>query len=997
MRVHRLEVTAFGPFAGTEVIDFGPLNDAGVFLLTGHTGAGKTSILDAICFGLYGAVPGVRDKAKSYRSHHAPEDRAPLVVLEVTLQGRRLRITRHPAWSRPSTRARSGAVEEKARATVEERVGGSWVARSSRADEVGHFVTGLIGLNRDQFCQVVMLAQGEFQTFLRAGGAERQKILESLFGTQRFQAVERWLVEHRREQSRRYQARVDALDIVTARLQEVCSPVTTADDFALPTTASGDCPRLLVAARELATAGERAVRVAAQRLDETMNDSKHTQHAYDEARSTADLRRRYGDAQRRYEELVAADDLVASREHELALARAAEGLLPFVELSGAATAALARATRTVDRVRGGLADISTNGELAAVIKGLDGRVALLQELSSVEQDGDVAQRSMDEATAERIRVGVRLTAVRARLEDVPKRTDDLRQRLDAATSAVAAAAAARRRHPGAELVLSAAVESEALDLQCAALARRRQDEQEATFRLTDVWLKAKEHMLEGVAAELAGRLVEGECCPVCGSDQHPSPAAPTQAHVSAQQESELYAQVDASRQRLRAIELLADDNRVAREHAFTRSQGRSTDEARLIVDDIDAALAAAAGADEKVTALMTQLREVGTAAATDRVTLHELLGDQARLHERVVVLRERIEAGLDRIVAEVGPERRIAPALEVARRQLRRCRTLETAVQEQCHVARAADQASARLATALEDTGFSSSADVLAAALSAPQAATLDSLNRAHAADVEACRRALHDPVLEAAAAGSPPDLTTLEAAALSARIAAAEASGIATAVQRRQTRLEQLLEELAASAAELEPQRAAKELADSVAGLCAGSAADNVTRTALSHYVLASRLTQVVAAANARLAGICSGRYQLGHTLTRGAGDTRGGLGLVVHDAHTDRARDPATLSGGETFYVSLSLALGLADVVTGEAGGVELSTLFVDEGFGGLDDDTREEVLDELDALRSGGRTIGLVSHLSELRARIPAQLHVVAGPHGSACRPVADAGSG
>lgn len=113
------------------------------------------------------------------------------------------------------------------------------------------------------------------------------------------------------------------------------------------------------------------------------------------------------------------------------------------------------------------------------------------------------------------------------------------------------------------------------------------------------------------------------------------------------------------------------------------------------------------------------------------------------------------------------------------------------------------------------------------------------------------------------------------------------------------------------------------------------------------------------------------------------------------MRDTHTDQGRDPATLSGGETFYVSLSLALGLADVVTAEAGGAELSTLFVDEGFGSLDDDTRDEVLDELDALRSGGRTVGLVSHLAELRVRCPVQLHVVASAGGSRCLPVTGTG--
>ena len=144
----------------------------------------------------------------------------------------------------------------------------------------------------------------------------------------------------------------------------------------------------------------------------------------------------------------------------------------------------------------------------------------------------------------------------------------------------------------------------------------------------------------------------------------------------------------------------------------------------------------------------------------------------------------------------------------------------------------------------------------------------------------------------------------------------------------------------------------------------------DNLTKTKLSHYVLAARLEQVVQAANLRLAGICGGRYELEHTLMRGVGDARGGLGLRVLDTYTGVRRDPATLSGGETFYVSLALALGLADLVNNEIGGAELSTLFVDEGFGMLDADTLDEVMDELDALRTGGRSVGLVSHLAELR---------------------------
>ncbi|MGH3507250.1 MAG: SbcC/MukB-like Walker B domain-containing protein, partial [Nocardioidaceae bacterium] len=181
-------------------------------------------------------------------------------------------------------------------------------------------------------------------------------------------------------------------------------------------------------------------------------------------------------------------------------------------------------------------------------------------------------------------------------------------------------------------------------------------------------------------------------------------------------------------------------------------------------------------------------------------------------------------------------------------------------------------------------------------------------------------------------------------------------------------------------------PLQAALDVAGRVATMVAGTARDNEHKTRLSHYVVAARLEQVVEAANVRLRDIGGGRYQLEHSLSRGAGSSRGGLSLVVLDAYTGHKRDPVTLSGGETFYVSLALALGLADLVRAEAGGAELSTLFVDEGFGGLDAETLDEVMDAIDELRAGGRSVALVSHLSELRMRIPTQVQVIRGRSGS-----------
>ncbi len=201
-----------------------------------------------------------------------------------------------------------------------------------------------------------------------------------------------------------------------------------------------------------------------------------------------------------------------------------------------------------------------------------------------------------------------------------------------------------------------------------------------------------------------------------------------------------------------------------------------------------------------------------------------------------------------------------------------------------------------------------------------------------------------------------------------------------------RGRRLRGLAVEMAAALSAWAPVRADLALSVDLAALVEGKHPDNRLQMRLSAYVLAHRLGQVVDAANLRLSTMSDQRYSLVHTGRRGAGETRGGLSLLVRDDWTGDSRDPATLSGGETFVVSLALALGLADVITDEAGGTDLDTLFVDEGFGSLDAETLEDVMDTLDTLRDGGRVVGVVSHVPELQTRIPTQLRVHRGRTGS-----------
>ncbi|HZG03712.1 MAG TPA: SMC family ATPase [Streptomyces sp.] len=997
MRLHRLTVTAFGPFGRTQTVDFDELSAAGLFLLHGPTGAGKTSVLDAVCYALYGGVPGARQGPgqRQLRSDHADPDTRTEVVLDLTVGGRRLEVTRQPEQLRPKKRG-TGLTPEKAQSWLREydAATGTWKALSRSHQEIGEELTHLLGMSREQFCQVVLLPQGDFARFLRAGAEDRAKLLGRLFDTHRFAAVEQHLAEQRTAAQRRVRDADERLLALAHRMRQAAGdPGPGGDPFG--DLSPGD-PGLADTVLEWAALARCAARerrdatAAARRLAETAHAA--AQRHLEEVRELDRRQRRHAAARQRAAALADRAEEHRRDRTRLERARAAETVAPVLDERERAEAELRRATRAEERARadlpGDLAQAPAErlaeleratrqelGALGAARRAEERSARLAAELAALDRDSGSDEELLREteewlAGWETVRAAHQ-RRVDAAAEAAP-RAEQLARRLDTARRRLAAAR--RRDDLTAE---ETAARAELLAAHERALAAKQR------------WLDVRARRLDGIAAELAGELADGTPCMVCGSPDHPDPARPGAEHVDRHAEETALEHhrraEEAHRRAERRLDTVRERLTAAREEAGEAPTAELADEvAALEAGHADARRAAADAADARAAleraereyeSRLAARQEAERRTASRASTRDALLRERAELEEQLA----RARGGAVSVAHRAGELERLAGLLATAAEAATAARDAALRLKE----------ADARLADAAWRAGFDTPQAAADALLTDHEQRTLQHRLDERQAEEAAVAAELADPELADAAALPPAGVAAAETelAAAVARLNAASAAD--TEARGRCAELDRLSARALADARALAPLREHCDRVVRLAGLTAGTSAENERRMRLESYVLAARLEQVAAAASTRLAHMSGGRYTLVHSDARGSGRGRSGLGLHVIDAWTGSERDTATLSGGETFFASLALALGLADVVTEEAGGLRLDTLFIDEGFGSLDDQTLDEVLDVLDSLRERDRSVGIVSHVADLRQRIPVQLEVVKTRTGSAIR--------
>ncbi len=1013
MRLHRLEVTAFGPFSDTAAIDVDALGADGLFLLHGETGAGKTTLLDAVAFALYGRVPGARGEAKRLRCDRADPSTPTRVRLDLTIAGRRMEITRNPEYPRPKARG-TGTTIQKASVTLR------WIgtppegmapANLTRAEEVGQVVVDLLGMSADQFFQVVLLPQGEFARFLRADTAEREVLLERLFDTGRYADLEEWFAEQRRLARSAVESADGVVAQEFARVCEAAGLAATGPE-APPEPADGDASWLTTLRADLAQRAERAAALAdearetrsgaaaalaaGQRRDEAVATvlTLHRERAELAAGQGAhDARVQAIAAAERAASVLAARDAMVAAEgaedaalHAVSAARDAVPVDHRPELGIAGTHELDLDAALFSLTEEGAphvpdSDATVLRAAADLLRDQAGSLRALVGLAGEQQRDEAERGRLAEALAQAERdLG--------RLESTLAAAPTLQAAAEAELAAVRRAAS---RLSGCEDAVATATEVHRAASSLSGLSDALSTAQQRCAESVDVHQRARderqalvERRIAGMAAELAGQLLDGRPCAVCGSAEHPNPAVVGDEQVDP-------AAIEAARIReqqaegaRRTADIAAADARAALAMATAAARGHDADGAQ---SQLDAALAQRDAAREAADRL--PMLEEGARKSADRITeLVEgraaLVGRVGSLHTGVATLQRAIAeranrlsdaaAGFDSVPARRDHLIGIAEGLDAwaaAAEELERCRTALRMARQRCD-------------KVVADAGFPTlAAALLAAALDLPAATAEVARFQQRRLVVET---QLAAPELDVQGPLERLDLDTLRTRAAQADSRADAATAEAHEAARR-------CERVAVAAGRLESAWAARAplaerasrmsaLADVIAGR-----GQNARALSLRSYVLAGKLQQVAAVAGRRLEAMSGGRYSFVHTDERESHGRSGGLGLDILDGYSGLVRPAKTLSGGESFLASLALALGLADVVAAESGGRLLDTIFVDEGFGSLDSDTLDLVMSTLDELRAGGRVVGVVSHVDEMRQRIPSRLRVRKTASGSA----------
>lgn len=1008
-----LSIQAFGPFAGREQIDFTLLGATPLFLINGPTGSGKSSILDAICFALYGQTTGAEREAAQMRCDHADAETLTEVSLDFSLGAKQYRIRRVPLQNRPRLRG-TGFTTHNTEAQLYALDAGaeSRLMVSRSVTEATEAIKQLIGLDVEQFRQVMVLPQGKFRELLLADSKQREAIFGQLFQTSIYKRIEEQLklqansiTQAVAEQRQRIQGVLDSAQLTQET--EIASELTNLQ------------PQLSAALQAKDAA-------AAQQL--------HANQVLEQAKQ---VEQRFATLAQKTSQLQALQALapaINAQQNRLQLALSAQamqaGYAQLQQKQQALSTLNAQISAGTQAVQVATAEHSQAEQQFATAKAahaqVDGYKQQLQELQQYVERVNVWRHSQQQQQAclqaqqqseqqyqasltLQQEFGVELTGIETQCAQMQQ---DL-ARLPAQQHAweISQQQLTQRQH----------LESHSAQLQ--QLMTAEQQGQEVVLAKQAAWLQRQTEARQtewqwhnAQAALLAEQLQQDQPCPVCGSTQHPAPA---QHSSSAARVSKV--QVDKARAAEQAALQALQQAKEALEQAHTQVLLKQQTLADLqqqlqeLAQQPIAELAARSRALEQAVQQLLALQQHYQSQSQRHAALKNQLNE---LHNSLTALQAQVEA--DRLaVHKVQFQREeleknlpaayrdatyLSTAMAECQQRIEQCTTQLQQAESNLEQKRSArDKALSALSVwqqqqlvlqpelaaaeqewqqVLAQSPFSTLTAFQQAQLSTEQCAALRQEIERYSLDLAQLQGAVTQ-LQQDLAAQLPPDIGLLQqqlTAATAQFLACDEAWRLlqerVNQLQRTQTALQALQAQSSALEAQYKVFGTLSEVANGKTG----------NRVSLQRFVLSVLLDDVLIQASQRLLRMSQGRYQLVRKEERTGGNSASGLNLEVEDNYTGKTRAVATLSGGESFMAALSLALGLSDVVQSYAGGIKLDTLFIDEGFGSLDAEALDLAIRTLMELQASGRMIGIISHVSELKEQMALRIDLVSSKSGS-----------
>ncbi|MBT2689882.1 SMC family ATPase [Bacillus sp. ISL-47] len=1036
MRPLKLKMQAFGPYADSEHIDFTELGNRTMFVISGKTGSGKTTIFDGISYAIYGKASGEDRNGPELRSQFAKNETLTEVSLEFTLRNKAYYITRSPQQEKKKERGDgTTTVSAKAELYIYDE-NGSRQLLASNVRDVDEKIKEIMIIDSNQFRQILMIPQGEFRKLLTSESKEKEVILQRLFHTQIYKRIEEKLKEYASELKRTVEDQVKLRDQLLLQVQAVFNEELKAyleagsvNDTILLPLVNAEIVHMSEGLEELTDAGKKQK----EKRDNLQQKLYEAETIVKQLKAKEDLKLRKDDLDGLKEQFAGKEKLISLAQKAALLSQQEQlchEIKKDLDLSNEELTALKKsitslagllaeneerweaekkrederkqAGENVNRLQNMKEDIHSYAEVEKQVRLLEEK---LENLRLQKKNKDEAIKNSEH----KIQV---LAEEKQNIEKCHLKLMENDRRLEKMTEEI------ERLHKYEEQ------QGEYL-LALEVFEKKKSYFEQATSRLEDARMLVEElerKWLHGQASILANQLQHGEACPVCGSDHHPNPAV---SQTDIPDEKDLKA---AKRQ---AAEIEADKAKAESSFYESQSNVKSIENAlcelfKLIQkhqpdleeEQLPVIKCTLLAQRKDLLNIQDDLKKKSTrleactlemekshqhkevlAAEIDSLQSHindtailhaEKKGNLTRMTETIPENLRSIEAYQANLKAAVDKLETLQKILEIAQQKYQDTKAAYMAEQAKMEtIERQTGKLEEKLTVErqnfvqrMKDQGFEAYGEYRNAKKSEYEIRALEVEVREYREEVRSVSDR-YSELLQLLEGVEKPDIVSLQAILK-------ETDDQLKQLQDQYTNLymkKKHNEETSQKITEInEKMKALEERYKVIGHLYEISKGQNTYRVTFERFVLAAFLDDILREANGRLTRMTSGRYQLLRKTDRSKGNAQSGLELLVFDQYTGQERHVKTLSGGESFKAALALALGLADVVQQYAGGVSLETMFIDEGFGTLDPESLDQAIEALIDIQSSGRLVGIISHVPELKERIDARLEVTASQTGS-----------